>query len=120
MVDPDIQPDTPVVYKTHLDSRETWVSGAFVQFLIPERRRPDNHVTVIPSDNRALAEHHRRGAVVALDVYAVPVSLHLGNLDRIAALTALQENPTHPLREQHISQILDSLEDIAEYYVVVA
>jgi hypothetical protein len=120
MVDPDIQPDTPVVYKTHLNSRETWVSGAFQQYLIPNRTRPDDNVIVIPSDTRALEAHHCRGTVAARDVYVVSVALHLGKLERIAALTTLEENPAHPLRSQHISQILDSLESIAENYVVVA
>ena len=114
MVDPNTQPDTPVVYKTHLHTHTAWVSGSFQQFLIPGRTRLDDYVVITPSDQRALDAHHRRGAVEARDVYAVPLSLHLGKLERIAALTALEENPAHPLRERHISQILDSLESIAE------
>ena len=119
MIDSDIQPGSPVVYQTHLQARLAWVSGTFEGFMVPTRTRPGDNVIVTPSDKRALAEQHRRGAVLACDVYAVPNDLCWGDLSRIHALMALGKSPMHPLREQHITQILDCLETIAENYLAV-
>ena len=55
----------------------------------------------------------------SIDVYAVPIDLCWGDLSRISALMALGKSPMHPLREQHITQILDCLETIAENYLAV-
>ena len=119
MIESDIQPGSPVVYQTHLHAQPTWVSGTFERFMVPTRTRPGDNVIVTPSDRRALEECHHRGAVLARDVYAVPNDLCWGDLSRIGALMALGRSPMHPLREQHITQILDCLESIAENYLAV-
>lgn len=119
MIESDLQPDTPVVYLTHLHSQAAWVSGTFEHLLVPGRIRLDASVVVTPSDMRALEEDHHRGAVEARDVYAVTDKLLWGELGRLSALRALEKSPDHPLRKQHISQILDSLESIAENYLAI-
>jgi hypothetical protein len=119
MVESDIQHDTPVVYLTHLHSQVSWVSGRFERFLVSGWIRQGSNVIVTPSDIRALEENHHRGAVVARDVYAVTEKLLWGDLNRIAALRVLEKSPAHTLRKQHISQILDSLESIAENYLAI-
>ena len=65
-----------------------------------------------------MTSKHKRGAVVAQNVCAVPLDLIMGQLNRTAALTALLKSPEHGMREEHISQILDSLESIAEHYII--
>ena len=119
MIKADLQPGRPVVYQTHLQDQFTWVSGTFEGFMVPTRTRLGDNVIVTPSDKRALEEQHRRGAVPACDVYAVPSDLCWGDLSRTGALMALGKSPAHPLREQHISQILDCLDSIAENYLAV-
>ncbi len=120
MIDPDTPSSEPVVYKTTLSSGETWVSGIYARFVTPDRNRPQDSLVVAPTDVRAFEEQHKRGAVVAQNVYAVPLDLIMGQLNRTAALTALLKSPEHEMREEHISQILDSLERIAEHYIVPA
>ena len=119
MIESDTQPDTPVVYLTHLQAQASWVSGTFERFLVSGRIRQDASVIVTPSDRRALEEGHHRGAVVAREVYTVTEKLLWGDLDRIAALRVLEKSPVHALRRQHISQILDSLNSIAENYLAI-
>jgi len=119
MIEPDIQADTSVVYLTQLQARASWVSGTFEQFLVPGWVRQDANVIVTPSDKRALQEKHHRGAVVACNVYVVNDKLLWGDLNRLAALRLLEQSPAHSLRKQHISQILDSLESIAENYLAI-
>lgn len=119
MVKSDIQPDSPVVYLTHLHSQASWVSGTFERFLVSGRTRRDASVIVTPTDRRALDEGHHRGAVEARDVYVVTEQLLWGELNRLAALRILEKSPDHPLRKRHIGQILDSLESIAENYLAV-
>ena len=120
MIDPDTTSNEPVVYKTVLPSGETWVSGTYVKFVTPGRTHLQAHLIVNPTDKRAIEAHHKRGAVVAQDVYRVPLDLVMGPLSRTAALTRLLDSPQHALREEYISKILDSLESIAEHYVVSA
>ncbi len=120
MVDPDTPVNEPVVYKTVLPSGKTWVSGTYVKFVTPGRTHLQAHLIVNPTDKRAIVARHKCGAVVAQDVYRVPLDLIMGPLTRTAALTPLLESPQHALREEHISEILDSLESIAEHYVVSA
>lgn len=119
-----ISPDTPlnetVVYKTQLASGKTWVSGTYIRFVTPGRTHLQASLILNPTDTRALKEQHRRGTVVAQDVYAVPFDLIMGHLNRTAALTALLKSPEHGMRQEHISQILDSVESIAEHYIVSA
>ena len=120
MIDPDTPSNAPVVYKTTLSSGGTWVSGIYARFVTRDRNRPQDILVVVPTDVSALDEQHKRGAVVAQNVYAVPLDLIMGQLNRTAALTVLLRSPEHGMREEHISQILDSLESIAEHYIVPA
>jgi hypothetical protein len=119
MIDPNTPSNAPIVYQTKLASGQIWVSGTFEGFVTPNRTRLHDSLIVIPTDQRAIQGRHRRGAIVAQDVYAVPIDLIMGHLERIAALDPLLKSPEHDMREEHISQILNSLESIAENYVVL-
>ena len=119
MIDPNTPSDAPVVYLTKLASAEIWASGTYEGFVTPNRTHSRASLIVIPTDKRAIQGRHRRGAIVARDVYAVPIDLIMGHLDRIAALDPLLKSPEHDMREEHITQILSSLESIAENYIVL-
>ena len=120
MIDPATPLNEPVVYKTKWASGKIWASGVYNRSVTPDRTRLTDSLIVTPTDTRAILDNHKRGAVVAQDVYAVPLDLIMGQLNRTAALTALLRSPEHEMREEHISQILDSLEPIADHYVVPA
>ena len=119
MIDPNTPSSAPVVYQTKLASGQVWVSGTFEGFITPKRTQLHDSLIVIPTDKRAIQGHHRRGAVVAQDVYAVSMDFVMGHLDRIAALDCLLKSPEHEMREDHIMQILNSLESITENYIVL-
>jgi len=119
MIDPNLPLNEPLVYKTKLASDEIWASGTYEGFVTPGRTHLYDSLIVIPTDKRAIQGQHRRGALVAQNVYAVPMDLIMGHLDRIAALDPLLGSPEHDMREEHITQILNSLESIAENYIVL-
>lgn len=119
MIDPSTPFDAPVVYQTKLGSRRIWASGTFGGFVTPNRTHQHDSLIVVPTDKRAIQGKHRRGAVVARDVYAVSMDFIMGHLDRIAALDLLLKSPDHNRREEHIMQILNGMEGIAENYVVL-
>lgn len=119
MIDPNTSPNAPVVYQTKLGSGRIWASGTFAGFVTPNRTHLHDSLIVVPTDKRAIQSKHKRGAVEAQTVYAVPIDLVMGHLDRIAALDPLLKSPEHDMKEEHITQILNSLESIAENYVVL-
>ena len=119
MIDPNTATNAPVVYQTRLASGDIWASGTYEGFVTSGRTHLYDSLIVIPTDKRTLQGRHRRGAVVAQNVYAVPMDFIMGHLDRIAALDPLLASPEHNLREAHITQILSSLESIAENYIVL-
>ncbi len=118
MIDATIIQESTVVYLTSLEVGEVWVSGTFEEFVTPDRTQETDSAVILPTDRRALREEHHRGAVMARRVYAVPEDLILGEMDTFASLNVLQTSPDHDLREKHIHQILESLSDIADNYVV--
>jgi hypothetical protein len=119
MIDPSMPSNAPVVYQTKLALGDIWASGTYDGFVTSGRTHLHDSLIVIPTDKRTLQGGHRRGAVIAQNVYAVPMDLIMGHLDRIAALDPLLASPEHDLREEHITQILSSLESIAENYIVL-
>ena len=119
MIDPSMPSNAPVVYQTKLASEEIWASGTYEGFVTSGRTHLHDSLIVIPTDKRAIQGRHRRGALVAQYVYAVPIDLIMGHLDRIAALDPLLKSPEHDMREEHITQILNSLKSIAENYIVL-
>ena len=119
MIDPSTPSHAAIVYQTKLAAGQIWVSGTFEGFITPKRTQLHDSLIVVPTDKRALQGHHRRGAVVAQAVYAVSMDFIMGQLDRIAALDELLKSPEHDLREEHVMQILNSLESIAENYIVL-
>ena len=119
MIDPNTPSSAPIVYQTRLASGEIWASGTYEGFVTSGRTHLHDSLIVIPTDKRTLQGQHRRGAVVAQNVYAVPMDLIMGHLERIAALDPLLASPEHDMREEHITQILSSLESIAENYIVL-
>jgi hypothetical protein len=118
MIDTGITPQSTVVFLTNLKDGETWISGTFEEFVTPGRAHLADSVILVPTDRRALSEKHHRGAVQSQMVYAVPESLILGELDKFASLRILLSSPDHALREAHVHQILESLGEIADNFVV--
>ena len=119
MIDPSTPFDAPVVYQTKLASGQIWASGTFEGFITPKRTQLHDSLIVTPTDKRAIQGKHRRGAVVAQDVYTVSMDFIMGRLDRIAALDLLLKSPEHDMREEHVMQILNGIEGIAENYIVL-
>lgn len=118
MIDATITLESMVVYLTALKAGEVWVSGTFEEFVTPGRTQGTDSAVILPTDRRALREEHHRGAVMAQRVYAVPEGMILGEMGTFASLNVLQTSPDHGLREEHIHQILESLSDIADNYLV--
>lgn len=89
-----------------------------MEFVTPGRTDLLDSVIVLPTDKRALAEDHHKGAVLAQDVYAMPETLILGELDKYDAIKPLLASPDHKLRELHVGQIIQSLGAIVDNYLV--